>query len=205
MKERRYTNRFPCNQSVCYSQGDQWSEGQLKDISLEGARLGCSSPLTTGQALEIVGQGQNGGQPVNCWVQWSSPNNELTEVGLQFRGSVGEVLQTWVGPLLRHRDGLLQKRELVRVPVNIRLLVCESGITVNGTLVDLSLGGGLIRCGSMFSTGSRLTLTLDELDLEATVLSGRFVDDSWHYSVRFEKLTRAQSRRLEEFQSMAIR
>ena len=198
MKERRITNRFPSDCLVRYGRPGNYCVGVVKDISLDGLRLSCQQPLDLGQEIEIAPLDYNDASPVVCWVQWSEHSRQTAQAGLQFQAPVSRVMGTWIGGLLRGQNDLLQRRSHVRVPVELPVKVSESGITVIGRLVDLCEGGGLLSCASLFSTGTRLSLSSDGLDpIEAVVISGRFAQESWNYSLRFETLSMEQASQIE--------
>ncbi|MGE0488769.1 MAG: PilZ domain-containing protein [Vulcanimicrobiota bacterium] len=198
MKERRITNRFPSDCLVRYGRPGNYCVGVVKDISLDGLRLSCQQPLDLGEEIEIAPLDFNDASPVVCWVQWSEHSRQTAQAGLQFQAPVARVMGTWVGGLLRGQNDLLQRRSHVRVPLELPVTVSESGISVQGRLVDLCEGGGLLSCSSLFSTGTQLSLSAEGLDaVEAVVMAGRFAQDSWNYSLRFESLSSAQATQIE--------
>lgn len=213
MRERRVTNRFACSHLVHYRDDGDGSIGMVTDLCLDGARLRSQTPLESGGQVSLRSlDTNNGAAPVWCEVRWY--NAAQREAGLCFRQSVGEILRSWVGEVLEtHQSHLIQRRESVRVPVRLPVTVTEGGLTSDGLLVDLSTEGALMRCPTLWSSGTELSLELPlsrnqtpapvmpskPLRLKAEVIGGRCGEDGWDYSLRFTDLKARPRKSLESY------
>lgn len=199
MKERRVTNRFACSHLVHYRDDGDGSIGMVTDLCLDGARLRSQTPLESGSQVILQSLDTNGVAPVWCEVRWYNP--EAREAGLCFRQPVGEILRSWVGEVLEnHQSHLIQRRESVRVPVRLPVTVTEGGLKSDGLLVDLSVEGALMRCPTLWSSGTELSLELPlakPLQVKAEVIGGRCGDGGWDYSLRFLDLKARARKALE--------
>ncbi|MBI3928242.1 MAG: PilZ domain-containing protein [Armatimonadetes bacterium] len=213
MKERRITNRFDCSHLVQYSHRNDHSIGMVTDVSLDGARMSCQSPLEVGSSIRLLSLDSNGAaRSVDCVVRWYRPVGPEghQEAGLRFQEPVGEVLQSWVGTMLTRVESrpshLVQRRREVRVPVDLEVLVGIEVPSVRAELLDLSESGALLRTQRMWPTGTELKLAISELDaaLTAAVVSGRHAGDSWNYSLRFVELTPENRERLKRLVSRQL-
>lgn len=183
MKERRATNRFHCPRAVIYQSEAASGVGLVKDLGLDGVRLSCQEPLKVGQTIRVSDLEGPQTRELSGFVQWSIGS----QAGIQFNQPVERTLRGWVGGFLRQRDSLLQRRELVRAQTSIPVKVFEQGIEYRGKLIDLCQLGGLLRSDLLCPTGTNLTLEILENGrlLAAEVVSGRYSEDCWHYSLRF--------------------
>lgn len=188
MKERRETNRFSCEHRVIL--GDD-TEAEVLDVGLDGLRLQTRETPKAGQSLILTAPNGDYGS-LKCRVRWARPlsrRRNLSEVGVQFEQPLHTTLRTWLGRHLRRQPRLLQRRSLVRARVSMAVQVSYGEQQVPGLLRDVCELGGLLSCDLLCPSGSSLKLEFEQgRELVAEAVSGRYVDEDWHYSLRFTEV-----------------
>jgi hypothetical protein len=185
--------------------------GELSDLSLGGARLSTPAELEDGDDIRVIPFTDLGDEhPLNSTlefqVMWrsASQTSKWHEYGLSHKGSVLDVLHSWLGHLLlRQKEEtqlLQQRREHRRLRFDKapeQRITAKTSHDCQGfelVLLDVAIGGLLARAENPdLQVGMHLQLTVDVGDppLLPEPLTGCVIDchnqfDSTFYRIAFD-------------------
>lgn len=205
-EERRKTLRAPC----CYPVRYQASQGEFTanviDLGYGGMRILGGRSLSVDEQLRVTPA--DGGEPVSARVVWSEASGQEYESGLVYLGPLPELNRSWVKSALRglgfEGNRVHERRQYVRRPTELSGKLWPGQEAQPVSLVDVSLGGALLRSLEPHSTLAagtevRLELSLDGLN---EPLNGKIVyqrEELIGLAFQEDRLTRAQTRLLEGY------
>ncbi|MBI3924752.1 MAG: PilZ domain-containing protein [Armatimonadetes bacterium] len=205
MRDLRLLARVSCELPVfgMALESSRFFTATVKDVSLGGLRLEFEEPtLRAGETVKVKpGRGPAG---INCRVVWTRGY----EAGLQFLDPPARVARSWVLPLLCPERGTDQsnRRRYIRVRSELPGIVGPPwGGQLPMTVLDLGLGGGMIRCDRSFARGTKLFLRLgigehEALETQCEVVNCQETGQGDHRChVRFLDLSPAQMRLLGRY------
>jgi hypothetical protein len=215
VEERRIGGRLECSLETSYvsEMGDS-GEAVVLDISRRGLRIRTSGSVTKGLTLALKPPSEfaNGDfAPLMARVMWSKKDDDGYLAGLLLPpGSEDE--ETWLEAFLVSKGygvGGPQRRKYVRADSELpgRLNIRDEP-TMEVTVLNLGLGGALIRCEPVLEKMSPFRLhlgpyeDLPELEISGTILRHSKGDDSepWTYhSSRFGPLEERRHSLLKEY------
>ena len=220
MREQRLTNRFPIQRNVLHRSRGRSAMGEVCDVSLTGLRMKGSTNLEVGAPVTLKVLGPTGAtlKEVRCVVQWHSVREDGSrESGLSFLIPISELVQSWVGEILRELENkaaqLLQRRRSIRTAVRIPLTVATEDAPVYAEFVELSEGGAILRSNRVWQSGETIELRANlagrVVTLSATVIRNQpaFVSSRSQsdHSLRFESLDGETQRNLSRAVGLALR
>lgn len=218
LAERRLALRVPVSLTVTLSDGLRRRAGNLIDLSLTGARLRFSEPVTADRRPWFwvpAGLGGRLPHPVFAEVAWTdsvegAPTGHC-QVGLRFRAfpfGAQQRLSRALGALLARANdsfrssalpALPERRESSRIPYDRRVIARGAGTPLVLLGRDLSSGGLSVETRRALAVGDRLQLALHAgghmpLVVQAEVL--RAVDDAV-WALAFREVGAPQQARID--------
>ncbi len=217
LAERRLALRIPVSLTVTLSDGLRRRAGDLIDLSLTGARLRFSEPVTADRRPWFWVPSGLGGRlphPVFAEVAWTdsvagAPTGHC-QVGLRFRAfpfGAQQRLSRALGALLARANDrfgsalpdLPERRESSRIPYDRRVIARGAGTPLVLLGRDLSSGGLSVETRRALAVGDRLQLALHAggdvpLVVQAEVL--RAVDDAV-WALAFREVGAPQQARID--------
>lgn len=129
----------------------------VTDLSLDGLRLRCQSPLVEGQNVDVIFPDSSATEAtgaVRCKVVWLQTIQQVGrtsyEAGLHFEDSRENMQRSWVKYVLEQlgfdENKTFQKRKYVRARGQIpaRIFTVHEGEALTGEVVNLGVGGALL-------------------------------------------------------------
>lgn len=164
MENRRVFRRLPSQLPIIVVTADGFVYGRMVDFGLGGACVQLESPLSGGRVDLTPNRFHRPGEaviPLPYEVAWAEQEGLLC--GLTFKGSSRDFWRSWLAEAIPPGETeMLDHRQLVRVPSQVRALLCRDGDWLPCTVVDVSLGGACFVASDEFLPGELVELNLDE-------------------------------------------
>jgi PilZ domain len=199
-ERRRGLPRLTCNlEATCRQNDEEWNI-TVTNMSLGGLELDLPDEPWPRLQMSISPQGHHG--EVTGHIVWTAPVGERFRAGLEFDQSIEELSRSWVASTLLDLGSEMflgrAPRRYVRVPVEIEtILILDNGGAVGVTLLDLSLGGCLLRSSKPLEV-PELTLRLGAVECQGSIVSSRPgpQGQSWMHHIQFKPLRRYDKSKL---------
>lgn len=130
-------------------------------------------------------------------------------IGLLFADSAENIKNSWVNYIFREfgfeEDLSIKKRESIRIPVEIPVICTNyAGITYQGTIQNIGMGGVLVKSGEEIPAGEKIALTIGpyktfkRFSLQGKALRNKFIERTfqWLTAIQFIELTPRQYKTL---------
>ncbi len=172
-EERRRSLRFGCRHKVDLLQGEKKSITFVLDYSMGGLRLSKPGDVKVGERIKVSFPHPLPGfsiSAVECEVVWKRKNTRSLEMlaGLKFVETKERMAKSWVAYFFQERGAssvdLVERRKSVRSPCKLTTAATSPGIQAVGELLNLSLGGGLVRLNRPGEVGDVWGLTVAGAD-----------------------------------------
>lgn len=216
LDERRLTARVTCKYPVSCRTKAGAMVGDVLDLSANGLRLATDRSLRKGEKLKVdPPRGlREAGEAVTGVVRWCRRRGDNSyQVGV----SLVPGAKSWVGRALRelglNPDAPRERRRFIRVSGKLEVELRDDGNPVlTGELLDLSLGGALVRCSSKLSKRAQVRMRvsslagLSPLDLVAVVKEVSEPErGGYTLSLQFSRPSEGQQKELGRYLASLIR
>lgn len=212
--DRRDLGRLECSYEVSYlSESNQSGTGELLDISRRGLRLRTEKALSKGRNVALKPPPnlpmKDDFAPIMAKVVWACRDTDGRFLAGLLLPPGSDDEESWIEELLTRLgyadDG--QRRRHVRAEADLEgLLQLAGGPQAEVTILNLGLGGALIRAQDSYEKDSTFSLLvgpfqdLPELKLQGTVLKVTATEaEHALHSVRFGPLEKRRHELLKEY------
>lgn len=232
-EERRTNIRRVCRYAIYVLAGKKAHEAIVLDVGPRGLRIQTVNKYRTGQKLSLIYRGVPGGKltrlprqklqevssKLPCKVLWHLRLGDAYEAGLGFDVDDAHALkQTWVHTVLEkltaEAGGFEERRKLIRAKAHIDAEMRNpEGISVQGMLTNISLGGTLFQSKKHMSPGSHVHISarshpkLPALRVEGEIIHHQFdvVSNSSIHCVRFKDVPQQTSDELKRYVTVLLK
>ncbi len=225
-EERRLHVRRTCRYAVYCLEKKKAKEAIVTDVGPRGLRLQTVNKYRPGQKIEIVFRGVPGGKLTRlpfqklvsvpsrlpCKVVWFLRLGDAYEAGLAYEVEGPDLKRTWVNTVLEKESSdngaFDERRKTVRAKAHINAeMRSDEGISAQGLLTNISLGGALFQSKQHMSPGTSVTISvrshpkLPALRVAGDILHHQFdvVSNSSVHCVRFKDVHEQLAEQLKRY------
>ncbi|MFA7481221.1 MAG: PilZ domain-containing protein [Vulcanimicrobiota bacterium] len=231
-EERRRHIRHVCRYAIYALERKKAREAIVIDIGPLGLRIHTVNKYYPGQKLELVFRGVPGGKLTRlpyqklatvpnrlpCKVAWFLRQGDAYEAGLVYQVEGAELKNTWVHTVLEktasEQGAFEERRKMVRAKAHIDAeMRNDEGISVQGLLTNISLGGALFQSKQHMNPGASVTISvraqakLPALRVSGDILHHQFdvVSNSSIHCVRFKDLHEQLLEQLKRYVTVLLK
>lgn len=232
IEERREHIRRVCRYAVYVLVGKKAHEAIVLDVGPNGLRIQTVNKYRAGQKLTLVFRGVPGGKltrlprqklqevknKLPCKVVWHWRLGDAYEAGLRFDVEEEELKSTWVHTVLEKLNSEVgpfdERRKATRAKAHLNSVMSNSeGISIQGVLTNVSLGGALFQANKHMAPGTRVTLSvrshpkLPSLRVDGDILHHEFdvVSNSSVHCIRFSAMHAQTAEELKRYVTYLLR
>lgn len=198
VERRGGVERLTCDVAAVCKFGESEVSLSLANIGVGGLEVYSAARLPVKARVEL--KIQEADSVVKARVVWCLSDLRGYRAGLEFEEAPETLAGGWVAQLMYDLGAqyLLARapRRFVRVSTALSTsFEIGDGKSVEVTLLDVSLGGCLLRSPSKLER-EVLSLDLGGVECRGTVIGCRFTEEGWMHHLRFDSLSRLETVRL---------